>query len=117
MNFIKSSLLIAALALSGSVFAQGNHEWKEAGSGTYKYKYVTNDPMQARFYKLKNGLTVILSPISKDPRMQVYIATKAGSKTDPSDHTGLAHYLEHMLFKGTTKFGTMDWGKEKTYLD
>jgi predicted Zn-dependent peptidase len=117
MNLIKTSLLVLALAISGSVFAQGKHEWKEASSGGYTYKYVTNDPMQARFYTLKNGLTVILSPISKDPRMQVYIATKAGSKTDPHDHTGLAHYLEHMLFKGTTQFGSLDWSKERPLLE
>jgi predicted Zn-dependent peptidase len=66
---------------------------------------------------LKNGLTVILSPTNKDPRIQTYIATKAGSKTDPADHTGLAHYLEHMLFKGTDKFGSKDWAKEKPILD
>jgi predicted Zn-dependent peptidase len=117
MNLIKSSLLVASLALSASAFAQTKHEWKEGSAAGYTYKYVTNDPMQARFYTLKNGLTVILSPISKDPRMQVYIATKAGSKTDPSDHTGLAHYLEHMLFKGTTQFGSMGWSQEKPYLD
>ncbi|MEI9957917.1 MAG: insulinase family protein [Ferruginibacter sp.] len=45
------------------------------------------------------------------------MATKAGSKTDPADHTGLAHYLEHMLFKGTDKFGSLDWSKEKPELD
>ncbi|HAK30667.1 MAG TPA: hypothetical protein DCO90_15835, partial [Sphingobacterium sp.] len=70
--------------------------WKEASEGGYTYKYVTNDPTHSRFYKLKNGLTVILSPTKKEPRIQTYIATKAGSKTDPKDHTGLAHYLEHM---------------------
>jgi predicted Zn-dependent peptidase len=117
MNLFRSALLIAGLALSANVFAQGKYEWKEGTTGTYKYKYVTNDPMQVRYYTLANGLTVILSPISKDPRMQVYIATKAGSKTDPADHTGLAHYLEHMLFKGTSKFGSLDWNKEKPLLD
>jgi predicted Zn-dependent peptidase len=62
-------------------------------------------------------LTVILSPTNKEPRIQTYIATKAGSKTDPADHTGLAHYLEHMLFKGTNQFGSKDWAKEKPLLD
>jgi predicted Zn-dependent peptidase len=58
-----------------------------------------------------------LSPTNKDPRIQCYIATKAGSKTDPATNTGLAHYLEHMLFKGTDKFGSLDWVKEKPELD
>ena len=94
-----------------------DYRWKEARSGGYTYKYVTNDPTQARFYTLKNGLTVILSPTKKDPRIQAYIATKAGSKTDPATNTGLAHYLEHMLFKGTDKYGSLDWAKEKVELD
>ncbi len=95
----------------------GGIEWKEATAGGYSYKYVTNDPAKARFYTLKNGLTVILSPTSKDPRIQCYVATKAGSKNDPASNTGLAHYLEHLLFKGTDKYGSLNWAKEKPELD
>lgn len=100
-----------------AAFAQQKFEWKEASSGGYTYKYVTNDPTQSRFYTLKNGLTVILSPSKKEPRIQSFIAVKAGSKTDPATNTGLAHYLEHMLFKGTDQFGSLDWAKEKPVLD
>ena len=105
------------LLASSMMYAQGQYTWKEASSAGFKYRYVTNDPTNARFYTLKNGLTVILSPTSKEPRMQVYIATKAGSKTDPASHTGLAHYLEHMLFKGTQHYGSLNWQKEKPLLD
>jgi predicted Zn-dependent peptidase len=93
------------------------YTWKQAGSGGYTYRYVTNDPMQARFYTLPNGLTVILSVNHKEPRISTRIAVRAGSNTDPREHTGLAHYLEHLLFKGTDKFGSLDWAKEKPYLD
>ena len=118
MQFFKQFLFLVLLATSSTAFSQTTkYEWKEATSGGYTYKYVTNDPAKARFYTLKNGLTVILSPTSKDPRIQCYVATKAGSKTDPSTNTGLAHYLEHMLFKGTDKFGSLDWAKEKPELD
>jgi predicted Zn-dependent peptidase len=112
-------LIFLALVICHSlaVSAQSKYQWKQATAADYTYKYVTNDPAKARFYILKNGLTVILSPTSKDPRIQCYIATKAGSKTDPANHTGLAHYLEHMLFKGTDKFGSLDWTKEKPELD
>lgn len=111
-------LLAAAVFTSSLAPGQGiGYEWKEGTSAGYNYKYVSNDPMQARFYTLKNGLTVVLSPTHKEPRMHFYIATKAGSKTDPADHTGLAHYLEHMMFKGTSNYGSLDWGKEKPYLD
>lgn len=110
------SRILLVLTMSANAMAQ-NYEWKEAKSGGYTYRFVTNDPTQARFYTLKNGLTVILSPTKKDPRIQAYIAVKAGSKTDPATNTGLAHYLEHMLFKGTDKFGSLDWSKEKPQLD
>ncbi len=82
----------------------------------YTYKTVANDPMGMRFYTLKNGLTVILSENKETPRLQTLIATKAGSKSDPSSHTGLAHYLEHMLFKGTDKYGSLNWAKEEPLL-
>ncbi len=107
-------LLIAGFA--GQALAQ-QYEWKESSAAGYPYKYVVNDPTHSRFYTLKNGLEVILSPSKKEPRIQTYIAVKAGSKTDPATHTGLAHYLEHMLFKGTDKYGSLDWSKEKPLLD
>ncbi len=109
-------LSLFAIALSLSVYGQ-TYQWKEAQSGGYTYKYVTHDPTNARFYTLRNGLTVILSPTNKEPRIQCYMAVKAGSKTDPATNTGLAHYLEHLLFKGTDKYGSLDWEKERKELD
>jgi predicted Zn-dependent peptidase len=112
--FLIGFLFIAATT---NLTAQTPIAWKQATSAGYTYKYVTGDPTHSRFYTLKNGLTVILSPTPKQPRIQTFIAVKAGSKTDPADHTGLAHYLEHMMFKGTDKFGSTDWAKEKPLLD
>jgi predicted Zn-dependent peptidase len=83
----------------------------------YKYETVPNDPLKARIYTLKNGLKVYLTVYKDEPRIQTYIAVRAGSKNDPADATGLAHYLEHMLFKGTDKFGSTDPAQEKIYLD
>ncbi len=116
---IKTQYLITLIftLINASAFCQITYEWKEASSGGYTYKYVTNDPTNSRFYVLKNGLTVILSPTHKEPRIQSFIAVKAGSKTDPSNHTGLAHYLEHMMFKGTDKYGSLNWEKEKPLLE
>lgn len=108
------------LALHVISFAQAPSKfaWKTGTSpGGYAYKYLTNDPMQARIYTLKNGLTVMLSVNKKEPRIFTFIPTRAGSNTDPRTNTGLAHYLEHMLFKGTDKFGSLDWAKEKPLLD
>src|SRR5579872_5730155 len=85
--------------------------------GKYTYTTVSNDPLKARVYVLKNGLTVYLSVNKNEPRIQTMIPVRAGSKNDPSDATGLAHYLEHMLFKGTDKFGSLDYSKEKPLID
>ncbi len=85
--------------------------------GRYTYRVVQGDDMGTRIYTLKNGLTVMMSVNKAEPRLQTLIAVKAGSKMDPADNTGLAHYLEHMLFKGTDRFGTRDWPREKAALD
>ncbi|WP_285054395.1 M16 family metallopeptidase [Pedobacter ginsengisoli] len=115
---MKHKLLLACFLLIGSgVMAQSAYKWKTATSGGYTYKYVTNDPTKSRFYTLKNGLTVILSQNAKEPTIEFRMAVRAGSNTDPRNATGLAHYLEHLLFKGTDKFGTMDFAKEKPLLD
>ncbi|MGC6429267.1 MAG: M16 family metallopeptidase [Flavobacteriales bacterium] len=84
---------------------------------SYSYESAKNDPTNSRVYTLDNGLKVYLTTYKDAPRIQTYIAVNAGSKNDPSDATGLAHYLEHMLFKGTDKFGTLDYQKEKVLLD
>jgi len=81
------------------------------------YIPVPGDPLAAHIYRLDNGLTVYLSVNKTEPRIQTMIAVRAGSKMDPPDATGLAHYLEHLLFKGTDKFGSLDYTKEKPYLD
>ncbi|MBL0037205.1 MAG: insulinase family protein [Flavobacteriales bacterium] len=82
----------------------------------YTYTSVPGDPMETRIYTLDNGLQVWLSRNTDAPRVQTNIAVRAGSKNDPSDATGLAHYLEHMLFKGTSHIGTRDWAKESVLL-
>ena len=74
------------------------------------------DPINAQIYTLDNGLKVYLSVNKDQPRVQTFIAVNTGSTNDPSDVTGLAHYLEHMVFKGTSNFATLDWEKEKVLL-
>lgn len=83
----------------------------------YTFSYVTNDPMNTRIYTLDNGLKVYLSRYTDAPRIQVLIPVKAGGKFDPADNTGLAHYLEHMMFKGNDQFGSLNWPAEKILLD
>ena len=83
----------------------------------YKYQTVKGDLMNSRIYTLDNGMKVYLSVNKEKPRIQTFIAVRTGSRNDPAETTGLAHYFEHLMFKGTTHFGTSDYEKEKPLLD
>jgi len=62
-------------------------------------------------YQLKNGLTVLLHPDSSIPAVSIQQWFRVGSKDEVPGRTGLAHFFEHMMFKGTKKFGKDTWGK------
>ena len=64
-------------------------------------------------FKLPNGLSVFVWEDETVSDVYGMVAVNAGSKDDPEQYTGLAHYLEHMMFKGTDKIGALDWEKEK----
>ncbi|GAB4509467.1 MAG: insulinase family protein [Haliangiales bacterium] len=78
---------------------------------------LANDALGVTIHRLSNGMTVYLSTDRSAPRVSAWIAVRAGSRHDPPDSTGLAHYLEHMLFKGTDELGTTDAAAEKVHLD
>ncbi|MEG0948052.1 MAG: insulinase family protein [Bacteroidales bacterium] len=82
-----------------------------------KYESVAGDPMEVRIYTLDNGLKVYMSVYKDAPRIQTFIGVRAGSKNDPATSTGLAHYFEHLMFKGTGKMGTKDFTKEEPLLN
>lgn len=109
------ALIVFSWILLSNLHAQ--YQVTERKDGEYVYKTVDGDPLGARLYTLKNGLTVYLSVYKNAPRIQTQVVVRAGSKQDPSDATGLAHYLEHLLFKGTDRYGTKDYAKEKIELD
>lgn len=83
----------------------------------YDYKTFKNDPTGVRLYTLDNGLKVYISVNNEKPRITAHIAVNTGHKNDPAETTGLAHYLEHLMFKGTKNFGTSNYAAEKTLLD
>ena len=83
----------------------------------YQYETVTGDPMNVQIGTLPNGLKVYMTVNHEQPRIQTYIAVHTGSKNDPAETTGLAHYLEHLMFKGTSSFGTQDYAAERPLLD
>ena len=90
-KFLLTLLLLIGI---GQLFAQ------------YKYVTVPNDPMNTRIYTLDNGLKVFMTVYKAEPRIQTYVVVASGSKCDPKETTGVAHYFEHMMFKGTPNYGT-----------
>lgn len=92
-------LLIAVLYLStGTLFAQ-------------------DLKLNVEHYELSNGLQVYLNEDKNASNVYGAVWVNAGGKNDPADATGIAHYLEHMLFKGTKDLGTQDYALEKPHLD
>ena len=83
----------------------------------FQYETVAGDLTNTRIYTLSNGLKLYLSVNKEKPRIQTYIAVRTGSKNDPAETTGLAHYLEHLMFKGTKLFGTNNVEAEAPLLD
>lgn len=111
-------LVLTGLILIINQLPATNYTTKTAvDKNGYKYEYVTNDPLNVRIYTLANGLKIYLKQNFDEPRLQTYIVVKAGATYDPKETTGLAHYLEHMMFKGSSKIGTSNWEQEKKYLD
>jgi len=118
----KKQLLIAALCLCLAHHSNSQQKTDKKPTATkvsdsspkpvLNYETAPNDPYKARIYTLSNGMKVYMSVYKDAPRIQTMIAVKAGSKNDPADATGLAHYLEHMVFKGSDKYGTKDFVKE-----
>ena len=107
-KLLKFSCLSLFLAL---VFSSCSSQKK------YSYETVPNDPLKARIYTLDNGLKVYLTVNKETPRIQTFIAVRVGGKNDPAETTGLAHYFEHLMFKGTNSYGTQNYEAEKPLLD
>ncbi len=75
----------------------------------------TTNPLAVKEYKLSNGLSVWLNEDHSQPKVFGAIVVKAGAKDCPN--TGIAHYFEHIMFKGTDKIGTINYIAEKVLLD
>lgn len=111
MNNFRTIAWMLIIAMSWACSPADNTQ-----TSKYEFETVEGDPLNAMIYTLDNGLKVFLSVNRDEPRVVTQIAVRTGSKQDPSDATGLAHYLEHMLFKGTSRYGTKDWETEQKML-
>lgn len=68
-------------------------------------------------HTLKNGMKLLMVERHTSPTVSCWIRYRVGSVDERSDERGIAHLLEHMLFKGTKTLGTTDYAKEKPLLD
>ena len=73
------------------------------------------DALRVREMKLSNGMDVMLNEDHSQPKVFGAVVVRAGGKDSPN--TGIAHYFEHIMFKGTDRIGTIDYEKEKVWLD
>lgn len=110
-----TGILILVVIVGIFVFDFVNKEKK--GVKKVKTKTFKNDFLNVHHHVLENGLNVYLIPNDSQAKIYAEIVVAAGSKQDPQESTGLAHYLEHLLFKGTSKLSTIDYQKEKVHLD
>ncbi|NLA25178.1 MAG: insulinase family protein, partial [Bacteroidales bacterium] len=119
----KLSILLTIFAITTTLFSQViekkplDREIKSIDSKRFTTKMDYQESVNVDVYELKNGLTVILSENHNKPQIFGGIVVRAGGKDDPKDATGMAHYQEHMLFKGTEELGTIDWESERKHID
>ncbi len=75
--------------------------------------------LDARIRKVEyaNGLRLIMMRQDYAPTVACYVKVRAGSADEDDRSSGIAHMLEHMLFKGTQRVGTRDWAREQKYLE
>ena len=110
----KLLLLFICFALTSCLMAQNRLEVSKKGLA--KQKFETNNK-DTKTITLSNGMMAVLCEDHSKPQIWGAVCVHAGSKNDPDDNTGMAHYLEHLMFKGTNKIGTIEWDSEKRLLD
>ncbi len=113
----KYLFLMLSLAYSTSCFSYAYSTNYRLDNDSIIDAIRSNDPLNLEMHTLDNGLKVYLAPDHNTPRIRTSIMIKAGSKDDPASATGLAHYLEHLLFKGTDRLGVIDSQKEQVLLE
>ena len=79
--------------------------------------FAQQSDLKTKTIHLDNGLKVVMCEDRSQPEIYGAVYVHAGSKNDPADATGMAHYFEHIMFKGTDKIGTTNWEAEKVFLD
>ena len=81
------------------------------------FSFAQKGKLEVKEARLDNGMKVLLCEDHSKSEIYGGVCVHAGSKNDPAEATGMAHYLEHMMFKGTDKIGTVNWKAEKILID
>ena len=81
------------------------------------FAFAQQGELKTKTIHLDNGLKVVMCEEHSQPEIYGAVYVHAGSKNDPTDATGMAHYFEHIMFKGTDRIGTTNWEAEKVFLD
>ena len=66
---------------------------------------------------LKNGIRIVMEPMSGCRSVSFGVFVGVGSVDETPENNGMAHVIEHMMFKGTDRIGTLDYESEKVLLD
>lgn len=122
--------VVASVAITALVLGNGGADTGQSESEQHPYASilagsdlpstladpVSEDPLRVTVHRLSNGLTVYISPNRKEPRIRTQLTVRAGGRDDPDHAGGLAHMVEHMMFKGTERLGTKDFAAEAEHL-
>ncbi|MDH4010270.1 MAG: insulinase family protein [Desulfobacterales bacterium] len=69
--------------------------------------------LDVKEFQLENGMMFLIVERPATPQVACRLAIRSGSALEQSGKTGIAHLLEHMMFKGTKNFGTLDVAKDQ----
>jgi predicted Zn-dependent peptidase len=101
-NYFRKAVIVFALhALIMALFSHGAFAQKPASAPKIPVTY----------YKLPNGLKVVLSPEKSAPLVTVAVYYNIGFRIEPRDRTGFAHLFEHLMFQGSKNLGKMEFIK------
>ena len=109
------NLFLAALLLINLTPGISAEEIKRPPAQDFQ-EFLNSFQQNIKLVKLKNGLELIMVKRSFAPTVSCYIKFKVGSVDENNANSGIAHMLEHMLFKGTKIVGTKDYKKEEKYI-
>lgn len=79
--------------------------------------YLDRVIQQVTEFRLKNGMKFLVLERHQAPVVSFLTYADVGGADEPDGKTGVAHFLEHLAFKGTTRIGTVNYQKEKGLLD